>query len=155
MLTAYQKFKNINHQLLNKDILDSPLYMEPATSADSLPVQCNHVMHQLVDTHALEQTKLVAARLRSVPRITDDIKAAKTERRSLERKWCSSQLTVHCHMFIHQRDTTATMCKAGQGDILQGQDRGLWPRSEEAIPPADGRAPSKSRDNTARSQLLS
>ena len=41
----------------------------------------------------------------------DEIKAAQTERRRLERKWRSSQLTVHRQMFIHQRYTTATMCK--------------------------------------------
>ena len=46
-----------------------------------------------------------------VPCITDEIKAAQTERRRLERKRRLSQLTVHRQVFIHQRSTTATMCK--------------------------------------------
>ena len=67
MLITYQKFKNINHQTLNKDILNSSLCMEPATSAESLADQYNRVLHQLVDKHAPEQTNLVAMRPHGVP----------------------------------------------------------------------------------------
>ena len=83
--------------------------MEPATSAEPLADQYNRVLHQLVDKHALEQTKLAAVRPHNVPWITDEIKTTQTEQRRLERKWRSSQLTVHRQMFIHQRDTTATV----------------------------------------------
>ena len=146
MLITYQKFKNVNHQTLNKDIMDSSLYMEPATSAESLADQYNHVLHQ---------TKLVAVRPHSVPCITDEIKAAQTQRRRLQRTWRSSQLTVHRQMFIHQRDTTATMCKQAKEIYYKDRIEGCRPRSDEAVP-ADGRAPSsKSPDNTAHSQLLS
>ena len=95
--------------------------------------QYSQVLCELVDQHALEQTRLVTVRPRHVPWITDDIKAAQTERRRLERRWRSSKLTVHHQMLTHQRDVISVMCKEAKREYYQRRITD-WVRPKEALP---------------------
>ena len=119
-LLTYWKFKNINQKAFDADILSSSLHTDPASfSMDEMVEQYNRVLWEMVDRHAPAQTRLMNGKPRHVPRISDDIKAAQTERRRLERRWRSSKLTLHRQMFTHQRDVVSAMCKEAKREYYQ------------------------------------
>ena len=109
---TYRKYKLIDQESLNADVLNSPLFPEPPNSdVDDLVKHYNTVMGELMDKHAPEITKRVAIRPKNVPWITEKIKLAQTERRKMERKWRSTRLIVHRELFTDQRDYVTTLCR--------------------------------------------
>ena len=84
---TYRKYKLIDQDSLNADVLNSPLFPEhPNSNVDDLVKHFDTVMGELMDKHAPEITKRVTIRPKNVPWITEKIKLGQTERR----KWRGS-----------------------------------------------------------------
>ena len=99
--------------------MKSELLRDPASSLEGLVDQYNHVLLDLIDKHAPEQTKVVSQRSRNIPWISDNIKAEQAIRRRYERKWRSTKLTVHRQMLTNQRDHVSDMCRAAKIEYYQ------------------------------------
>ena len=69
------QIKSILQDKFDSDILKSELLRDPASSLAGLVDQYNHVLLDLIDKHAPEQTKVVSQRSRNIPWISDNIKA--------------------------------------------------------------------------------
>ena len=116
---TYRKLKNILQDKFDSDILQSEFLRDPASSLEGLVDQYNHVLLDLIDKHAPEQTKVVSHRSRNIPWISDNIKAEQAIRRRYERKWRSTKLTVHRQMLTNQRDHVSDMCRAAKIENYQ------------------------------------
>ena len=82
-----------------RNVLESTTQSE---SADPLGIY-NTCLRQVLDHHASLVTRTVTDRT-STPWMTLEVKQAKVERRTAERKWRQSGLTVHREIYAKQRN---------------------------------------------------
>ena len=87
-----------------KDILNSVLYTSTPDLADvnSLLDQYNVVLSDLIEKHAPECSRSITVRP-NAPWFNDSLRAMKSQRRKLERKYLSTRLEVHRQMYRGQR----------------------------------------------------
>ena len=89
-----RKLRKLNVSSFKEDIKQSDLGTDLEGNISSLTDQYNHVLSSLLDKHAPAKTKLVTVRP-SHPWYSDELYAAKRERRRCERVWRRTGLTIH------------------------------------------------------------
>ena len=87
----YRKFRSINTDDFQHDIVNSALYSSPKTVLAELSDQYDSVLSSILDKHAPLQTKTVIQRP-AAPWYSEEIATEKTQRRKLERRWRHSGL---------------------------------------------------------------
>ena len=100
----YRKLKSIDLQELRGDISDSPLVStvdEAGYDLESLLTLYNTTLIGLLDKHAPLKTRTITSHP-SAPWNTEDIREEKQKRRTLERRWRRTGLTVDHERFADQ-----------------------------------------------------
>ena len=97
---TFQKFRDIEMDSWKKDIPNSVLYTSTPDLADvnSLLNQYNVVLSDLIDKHAPECSRSITLRP-NAPWFNDNLRAMKSQRRKLERKYLLTRLEVHRQMY--------------------------------------------------------
>ena len=126
---TFRKFRDIEMDSWKKDILNSLLYTSTPDLADvnSLLDQCK-VLSDLFDKHAPERSRSITVRP-NAPWFNDSLRAMKSQRRTLERKYLSTRLEVHRQMYrdqcqiytaaLHSAKSTYYKAKTGESDNNQ------------------------------------
>jgi len=83
------------------DLSTSSLIQSPASDLKELCNQYDSVLKSLLDKHAPVRTKSVTQRPKA-PWYNDVIKLNKSKRRSHERRWRRSKLTIDRQLFVEQ-----------------------------------------------------
>ena len=90
----YRKLKSIDMSHLISDLNSSRLVTEDPDTVDDAVTLYNTVLQDLLDKHAPISSRSIAA-CEPQPWISEDILSAKRDRRSTEKMWRKSNLTVH------------------------------------------------------------
>ena len=97
----YRKFRSINTDDFQRDIVNSALYSSPKTVLAELSDQYDSVLSSILDKHAPLQTKTVIQRP-AAPWYSEEIATEKTQRRKLERRWRHSGLLTDRQAYVTQ-----------------------------------------------------
>ena len=97
----YRKFRSINTDDFQHDIVNSALYSSPKTVLAELSDQYDSVLSSILDKHAPLQTKTVIQRP-VAPWYSEEIATEKTQRRKLERCWRHSGLLTDHQAYVTQ-----------------------------------------------------
>ena len=97
----YRKFRSINTDDFQHDIVNSALYSSPKTVLAELSDQYDLVLSAILDKHAPLQTKTVIQRP-AAPWYSEEIATEKTQRRKLERPWRYSGLLTDRQTYVTQ-----------------------------------------------------
>ena len=97
----YRKFRSINTDDFQHDIVNSALYSSPKTVLAELSDQYDSVLSSILDKHAPLQTKTVIQRP-AAPWYSEEIATEKTQRRKLERRWRHSGLLTDRQAYVTQ-----------------------------------------------------
>ncbi|XP_072048691.1 uncharacterized protein [Amphiura filiformis] len=103
-----RRYRSVDITQLKQDILTSSLTTDPENDINSLAVQYDAVLRELMDKHAPLKTRTRILRPHS-PWYSDDLRAKKQELRRSERKWISSGLEVHRQIFNDKSKQYKTM----------------------------------------------
>ena len=126
---TFRKFRDIEMDSWKKDILNSVLYRSTPDLADvnSLLDQYN-VLSDLIDKHTPECSRSITLRP-NAPWFNDSLRAMKSQRRKLERKYLSTRLEVHRQMYrdqcqiytatLHSAKSTYYKAKISESDNYQ------------------------------------
>ena len=90
----YRKFRSINTDDFQHDIVNSALYSSPKTVLAKLSDQYDSVLSAILDNHAPLQTAALW--------YSEEIATEKTQRRKLERRWCYSGLLTDRQTYVTQ-----------------------------------------------------
>ena len=97
----YRKFRSINTDDFQHDIVNSALYSSPKTVLAELSDQYDSVLSSILDKHAPLQTKTVIQRP-AAPWYSEEIATEKTQQRKLERRWRHSGLLTDRQAYVTQ-----------------------------------------------------
>ena len=99
-----RNIKRVNHEKLKNDI-------KILVNSDTSQIDIYETgLRQLLDLHAPEKTRTITAKP-SAPWLTDDILAAKRERKQFERQWRKSGLNVHRQMYVNKKNSVNNLLK--------------------------------------------
>ena len=100
-IITYRNIRSIDMVQFRRDLSASSLIQSPSPELNDLCNQYDFVLKSLLDKHAPSRTKSVTLRPKA-PWFNDVIKVNKRKRRSLERRWRKSNLTVDRQLFVDQ-----------------------------------------------------
>ena len=128
--TSTRGLHNINIDDICTDIHSSLSLMPLAMDLDHLVSEYNNILAGALDSHAPLLHRTVILRPHA-PWYSDTLRAAKRERRRLERKWLQTRLTVHKEIYLDQCDTYKTLLDKLKADyhtdlITQSDQRNLF-----------------------------
>ncbi len=95
---TFRKLREIQIDNFKEDIIASSVVTDPEDNIESLCRQFDTVMSGILERHAPEQTKCITLRPHA-PWYSDELRAAKREKRRCERQYVKSGLTVHKQIF--------------------------------------------------------
>ena len=100
---SYRKWKSVNVESLNNDLVASDLCQNPPEDLDQLVSCYNNTLKVTLEKLAPLTTKTIVERPR-VPWFNDEIREAKRQRRKAERKWRASKLELDLVAFRVKRN---------------------------------------------------
>ena len=89
-------------------------------TVDTLIKQYNTTMRDILNRHAPEREAVLAIKTRA-PWYTEEIAEAKRSRRSLEKQWKRTNLTVHHDLFKQQRNKVTALIKSTRAKFYCGR----------------------------------
>lgn len=104
----YRNLKSIDIECFSKDIQNSIMMNLETDDVDELANAYNSVLSDLINKHAPLKTKVITVHP-AAPWYSDEIAAARRQRRKAERKWRQSGLTVHKQMFAAANENVITL----------------------------------------------
>jgi hypothetical protein len=110
---TYRSYKSLDYAQLLTDIQSSDLIQNPNDSLCGLVEQYNNTLSNLLDKHAPLKTKVITIRP-ITPWYSDEIHAAKAERRKCEARWRESGLTVHRQIYKEARNKVTSLIKSAK-----------------------------------------
>ena len=125
----FRKLREIDIELFKKDISES-LVPDSRKDASTLVDQFNKVLHELLDKHAPQKTKIVTLRPQ-VPWFNDDMREEKRKKRRLERKMKKSGLEIDKQLFkeqckIYHHALERSKCEYHQNEVASCDDKQLF-----------------------------
>ena len=105
-----RKLKAIDIQAFSDSISASKLqqHVPAADNATEAYEFYNTTLREILDDHAPVTQRTITTTSES-PWFTTNIKLAKAKRRSLEKQWRRTSLTVHRDIYVQQRDLTKSL----------------------------------------------
>jgi hypothetical protein len=100
-IVKYRRIKAIKIDKFSEEI--KPVDQIFSTDVNSLTDHYNAMLQSALDIHAPEKSKSLSIR-KKVPWYSEDITAAKLEKRRLERKWRCTKLEIHRQLFTQARN---------------------------------------------------
>jgi hypothetical protein len=116
----FRRINKINIDKFQQDIIESPLYTNPADNINDYAAQYNMILKNILDNHAPEQKKKITIRHRP-PWFTEEVAELKRERRKAERKWRSSKLSIHRDIYKHAQDKVIKQCTSLKADYFNNK----------------------------------
>ena len=107
---TYRKWKSVNTENLNRDLMESDLCQNTPDDLESLVACYNNTPKTTLDKHAPLKSKTVTIRP-CVPWFSDKIKEAKRQKRKAEDKWRSSKLDADFAVFKLRRNEATNLMK--------------------------------------------
>lgn len=118
---SYRKFKAIIIDDLTTDIKQSDLCTQVCTdSLDDMVSQYNNTLGKICDHHAPLKTRTLVIRPQC-EWYTSEVRAAKQDRRKVERLWRKTGLTVHREIYLHARNRVNDVIKSAKTDFYQNK----------------------------------
>ena len=114
---SMRKLKAIDIQAFSDSISASKLqqHVRVADNATEAYDFYNTTLREILDDHAPVTQRTITARSES-PWFTTNIKLAKAKRRSLEKQWRRTSLTVHRDIYVQQCDLTNSLIQEAKKD---------------------------------------
>ncbi|XP_072037296.1 uncharacterized protein [Amphiura filiformis] len=144
-----RRIRSIDTETFTKDIHESVLLTSPSGELEDLAHQFSTTLSDILDIHAPLLQRSVILRPHA-PWYTDTLRAAKQERRRLERKWLKSKLVVDKEQFKQQcvqykdllnkaknKFHRSQITDSEPKDLFRVVDKLSSPKPEETLPSYD------------------
>ncbi len=150
-LIKSRKLREVNPDLLRKDIQTSSLIslQHTVSGVDDFAAKFFNVLRKIIDNHAPVTARTVVLRPHA-PWYCDTLREAKREKRRCERKYKTTNLTVHKEIYKdqckkYQEQLTSAKTNFHRQQIADAEDRNLFrivdtltkPKAESALPSHD------------------
>jgi hypothetical protein len=117
---TFRKLKDIDIPAFQNDITNSALCESQTTNLEDLVSQYNKTLTAILDEHAPLQSKYITLRPHS-PWFNEDIKKAKICRRTAERQWRRTKLTVHYEIYRSEHRRVIDLCMVAKKEYYQSK----------------------------------